>query len=100
MTVNRLIVRPSHIRPIARRSFGASICLGGEPFYDRADNHGNGAQRMSATDQAAPAVLPRTEWLARADRLLVRGLEHLTALLVVAEIVILFVGIVARYAFH
>ena len=55
---------------------------------------------MSATNPAAPAVLPRTEWLARADRLLTRGLEHLTALLVVAEIVILFVGIVARYAFH
>jgi tripartite ATP-independent transporter DctM subunit len=55
---------------------------------------------MSATNQAAPAVLPRTDWLARADRLLTRGLEHLTALLVVAEIVILFVGIVARYAFH
>jgi tripartite ATP-independent transporter DctM subunit len=55
---------------------------------------------MSATDQAAPAVLPREDLLARADRLLTRGIERLTALLVVAEIVILFVGIVARYAFH
>jgi TRAP-type C4-dicarboxylate transport system permease small subunit len=55
---------------------------------------------MSATNQAASAVLPRTDWLARADRLLTRGLEYVTALLVVAEIVILFVGIVARYAFH
>ena len=55
---------------------------------------------MSATNHAAPAVLPRTDWLARADRLLTRGLEHLTAMLVVAEIGILFVGIVARYAFH
>ena len=55
---------------------------------------------MSATNQAASAVLPRTDWLARVDRLLTRGLEHLTALLVVAEIVILFVGIVARYVFH
>jgi tripartite ATP-independent transporter DctM subunit len=55
---------------------------------------------MSAANHAAPAVLPRTDWLGRVDRLLTRALEYLTALLVVAEIVILFVGIVARYAFH
>jgi len=55
---------------------------------------------MSATDQAVPAVLPRTDILARADRLLTRVLEAVTALLVVGEIVILFVGIVARYVFH
>ena len=55
---------------------------------------------MSVTDQAAPAVLPRSDLLARADRLLTQGLEHLTALLVVAEVVILFVGIIARYAFR
>jgi TRAP-type C4-dicarboxylate transport system permease small subunit len=55
---------------------------------------------MSAANHAAPAVLPRTDWLGRVDRLLTRALEYLTALLVVAEIVILFVGVVARYAFH
>jgi tripartite ATP-independent transporter DctM subunit len=55
---------------------------------------------MSATNQAAPAVLRRPDGLARVDRLLTRGLELLTAALVIAEIVILFVGIVARYAFH
>src|SRR5580692_7261360 len=57
-------------------------------------------QRMSATNQAAPAVLPRTDLCARADRVLTQGLEWVTALLVIAEVVILFVGIVARYAFH
>ncbi len=34
------------------------------------------------------------------NNLLIQTLERLTAVLVVAEIVILFVGIVARYAFH
>ena len=55
---------------------------------------------MSATNQAAPTMLPRSDVLARLDRGLTQGLELLTAALVVAEIVILFVGIVARYAFH
>ena len=55
---------------------------------------------MSATHQAAPAALARGDAIALADRWLTRGLEFLCALLVVAEIVILFVGIVARYAFH
>ena len=55
---------------------------------------------MSATDQAVPGVLPRTDLLARVDRLLSRTLELVTAALVVAEIIILFVGIVARYALH
>jgi tripartite ATP-independent transporter DctM subunit len=55
---------------------------------------------MSATEQAVPRVLPRTDLLVRVDRLLSRGLELVTAALVVAEIVILFVGIVARYALH
>jgi TRAP-type C4-dicarboxylate transport system permease small subunit len=55
---------------------------------------------MSATQQAAPAAVARGDALARADRWLTMGLEYLTALLVVAEIVILFVGIIARYAFR
>lgn len=55
---------------------------------------------MSATHQAAPAALARSDAIARTDRWLIHGLEWLTALLVVAEIIILFVGIVARYAFH
>jgi tripartite ATP-independent transporter DctM subunit len=55
---------------------------------------------MSATHQAAPVALVRGDAIALADRWLTRGLEWLCALLVVAEIVILFVGIVARYAFH
>ena len=55
---------------------------------------------MSATHQAAPAALARGDAIALADRWLTRGLEWLCALLVVAEIIILFVGIVARYALH
>jgi len=55
---------------------------------------------MSATQQVAPARTARADGLARVDRLLTLALEAVTALLVVAEIVILFVGIVARYAFH
>ena len=55
---------------------------------------------MSATDQAAPAAVSRTDAIARADGLLTQGLELLTAALVVAEVGILFVGIIARYAFH
>ena len=55
---------------------------------------------MSASQQAVPAETARADGLARADQLLTVALEAITALLVVAEIVILFVGIVARYAFH
>ncbi len=55
---------------------------------------------MSATQQVVPAAIARADGLARADRLLTLVLEAVTAGLVVAEIVILFVGIVARYAFH
>jgi tripartite ATP-independent transporter DctM subunit len=55
---------------------------------------------MSATQQVVPAEIARADGLVRADRRLTRVLETVTALLVVAEIVILFVGIVARYGFH
>ena len=55
---------------------------------------------MSATQQVVPAEIARADGLVRADRLLTRVLETVAALLVVAEIVILFVGIVARYGFH
>jgi tripartite ATP-independent transporter DctM subunit len=55
---------------------------------------------MSATQRVVPAEIVRADGLVRADRVLTRVLETVTALLVVAEIVILFVGIVARYGFH
>src|SRR5665213_1056133 len=55
---------------------------------------------MSATQQVVPAEIARAGGLVRADRRLTRVLETVTALLVVAEIVLLFVGIVARYGFH
>ena len=55
---------------------------------------------MSATDRiAAGAALP-VGLASRVDRAFGLGLEIATALLVVAEIVILFIGIVARYAFN
>ena len=55
---------------------------------------------MSATDRmAAGAALP-VGVASRVDRAFGLALEIATALLVVAEIVILFVGIVARYAFN
>ena len=55
---------------------------------------------MSATQQVVPAAIARADGLARADRLLTLVLEAVTAGLVVAEIVILFAGVVARYVFH
>ena len=55
---------------------------------------------MSAADRvAAGAVLP-IGLAARLDAAFNRALEISTALLVVAEVIILFVGIAARYAFH
>jgi tripartite ATP-independent transporter DctM subunit len=55
---------------------------------------------MSATDRiAAGAGLPFGS-ASRVDRAFGLALEIATALLVVAEIVILFIGIVARYAFN
>jgi tripartite ATP-independent transporter DctM subunit len=55
---------------------------------------------MSASDRVAVAGAISGELAARLDRAFGLALEVSTALLVVAEIVILFVGIVARYAFH
>ena len=55
---------------------------------------------MSATDRmAAGAALP-VGVASRVDRAFGLALEIATALLVVAEIVILFIGIVARYVFN
>ena len=55
---------------------------------------------MSATGRvAARAVLPGG-LAARLDAAFTRALEISTALLVVAEVIILFLGIVARYVFH
>src|SRR6187551_376206 len=56
--------------------------------------------QMSASDRVGVgAVVPR-DFASRLDRSFGVALEVSTALLVVAEIGILFVGIVARYAFH
>ena len=55
---------------------------------------------MSASERVAVThALPR-DLASRIDRAFGLALEIGTALLVAAEIVILFVGIVARYAFH
>ena len=55
---------------------------------------------MSASDRVAVAAALPGDIASRLDRAFGFALETGTALLVVAEIVILFVGIVARYAFH
>jgi tripartite ATP-independent transporter DctM subunit len=55
---------------------------------------------MSASDRVAVADGFAGDVASRADRAFGHALEVGTALLVTAEIVILFVGIVARYAFH
>jgi tripartite ATP-independent transporter DctM subunit len=55
---------------------------------------------MSATDHALIVAAPATGITARLDRILGTAVEIATAALVVVEIVILFVGIVARYVFH
>ncbi len=55
---------------------------------------------MSASDHIVLADRLPGDVASRLDRAFGRALEISTALLVLAEIVILFVGIVARYAFH
>jgi tripartite ATP-independent transporter DctM subunit len=55
---------------------------------------------MSASERVAVTVAAPRELASRLDRAFGLALEIGTATLVVAEIVILFVGIVARYAFH
>ena len=55
---------------------------------------------MSASEHVAVMVASPRNLVARLDRTFGLALEIATALLVLAEIVILFVGIVARYAFH
>jgi tripartite ATP-independent transporter DctM subunit len=55
---------------------------------------------MSASNQVAMASTQTGDFASRLDRAFGRALELSTALLVLAEVVILFVGIVARYAFH
>jgi len=55
---------------------------------------------MSASERVAVTVASPRDLASRLDRAFGLGLEIGTAALVVAEIVILFVGIVARYAFH
>ena len=55
---------------------------------------------MSAHHEALPAAAPPAGFAAKLDRITAVALENVTALLVVAEIAILFVGIVARYVLH
>jgi TRAP-type C4-dicarboxylate transport system permease small subunit len=55
---------------------------------------------MSASERVAVADGLASELAQRLDRAFGFALEAGTSLLVAAEIVILFVGIVARYAFH
>ena len=55
---------------------------------------------MSVSQQAVPAVAPPIGVIRRLDNIISVGLEYSTALLVVIEIVILFVGIIARYVFQ
>jgi TRAP-type C4-dicarboxylate transport system permease small subunit len=55
---------------------------------------------MSASERVAMAAAVPGDLASRLDRAFGLALEIGTALLVVAEIAILFVGIVARYAFH
>ncbi len=55
---------------------------------------------MSASQRAAMGAVVPSDLAARLDRAFGLMLEIATALLVSAEIAILFVGIVARYAFH
>ena len=54
---------------------------------------------MSASDQVAMGAVLPTGLAARLDRLFGLALELTVSLLVVTEIIILFVGIIARYAF-
>src|SRR6185437_11532151 len=61
---------------------------------------GEEARIMSASERVAVTVAAPRELASRLDRAFGLALEIGTATLVVAEIVILFVGIVARYAFH
>jgi tripartite ATP-independent transporter DctM subunit len=49
---------------------------------------------------AGHPAIGRSAWLFRADRILGRMVEIPAAILVVAEVIILFSGVVARYAFH
>ena len=55
---------------------------------------------MSASDHAITAPATEGSLVARLDQLIGTVLELVTAALVAVEIVILFVGIVARYVFH
>jgi tripartite ATP-independent transporter DctM subunit len=55
---------------------------------------------MSAGEQALAGVASPTGFAVRLDRATTATLEYATAALIVVEIVILFVGIVARYVFH
>ena len=56
---------------------------------------------MSVSEHAIAAPAPADSGIAaRLDRVIGTALELVTASLVAVEIVILFVGIVARYAFH
>ncbi len=65
----------------------------------------NASQSRTQTVGSAVSGLPETRatvpsLIRRVDNALGRGLETITALLVAAEVVILFVGIIARYVFH
>src|SRR6185437_10859757 len=55
---------------------------------------------MSASDHLAVETALQGDVASRLDRAFGLALEVATALLIVAEIAILFVGIVARYVFH
>jgi tripartite ATP-independent transporter DctM subunit len=55
---------------------------------------------MSASEQVAMGAALPTGLAARLDQLFGLALELTTSLLVIAEIVILFIGIIARYAFN
>lgn len=56
-----------------------------------------GGERITAVDAGPPSVKRAA---AKLDLLLKRGTEILVAVLVVAETLILFAGVVARYVFH
>src|SRR5689334_14660287 len=49
---------------------------------------------------AGHPAIGRSAWLSTADRILGRMVEIPAAILVVTEVIILFSGVVARYAFH
>src|SRR5690242_16592481 len=80
--------------------FGASSCQREQALsYDQCQA-GRDSGGMSASDRVTVGAVLPGDLASRLDRAFGFTLEITTGLLVVAEIAILFVGIVARYAFH